>query len=107
MSTQPSASRLTGPLQFGWYQPRYVESQGPPQSTFPPLSKVVMSDALDGNVSDEEMMKRRAELGFAWECHRSIEEIWSGPPMSDKVPPALDYERLLMKPLDSEKESGR
>ncbi|EAN90271.1 hypothetical protein C3747_1g1839c [Trypanosoma cruzi] len=82
--------------QFGWYRPCYLPSRDPPKSTFPPLSKVVVSERLDGNVSDEEALKRRAELGFAWERMRPITEVWHGPTIDDKVPPAKDYERLLL-----------
>ncbi|KAH9593089.1 hypothetical protein LSM04_000843 [Trypanosoma melophagium] len=82
--------------QFGWYKPRFLPKRDPPASTFPSLSKVVVSDALDGNITEELALRRRVELGVAWERVRSIEDVWNGPPMSDKVPPAKDYERLLM-----------
>ncbi|KEG06400.1 hypothetical protein DQ04_14101000 [Trypanosoma grayi] len=82
--------------QFGWYRPRYLPQREPPVGTFPPLSKVVVSDALDGNVSDEDALKRRAALGLAWERLRPIEDVWHGAPMSGTVPPAKDYERLLL-----------
>lgn len=96
MSALPDASVSDVSPQFGWYLPRYLERREPPMSTFPSLSKVVVSTTLDGKISDEEALKRRVALGFAWERVRPIEEVWNGPPMSDKVPPAKDYERLLL-----------
>ncbi|ORC91543.1 uncharacterized protein TM35_000051390 [Trypanosoma theileri] len=96
MSSQHEMDGGVDAPQFGWYKPRFLPKRDPPASSFPPLSKVVVSDELDGNISDELALQRRVELGVAWERMRSIEDIWNGPPMSDKVPPAKDYERLLM-----------
>ncbi|RNF00247.1 hypothetical protein TraAM80_07707 [Trypanosoma rangeli] len=96
MDSQTGGDDAIDAPQFGWYQPRYLPRRDPPKSTFPPLSKIVVSEGLDGNVSDERALKRRAELGFAWERIRPITEVWHGPSINDKVPPAKDYERLLL-----------
>nr|CCC94878.1 conserved hypothetical protein [Trypanosoma congolense IL3000] len=96
MSGGPQADNMALSPQFGWYQPRYLKNCGPPACGFPSLSKVVVSDGLNGDITDEEALKRRVASGFAWERVRPIEDIWNGPPMSDKVPPARDYERLML-----------
>lgn len=72
---------------------------------FPDLSRMVLSDAFDGVLdvaSDDqravatELKRRAAALGLNWEQPETLDEIWDGPPLSGKVPPAEDYERLLL-----------
>lgn len=103
---------------FSWYKPRFLP---PPSSIstatvalsssssrdgeaipfFPPLMEAVLSGRLDGEahptrLSPAEVEARKAAAGFAWEKTTSVEDLWYGPALSNKVPPATDYERLLL-----------
>ncbi|KPA81116.1 unspecified product [Leptomonas pyrrhocoris] len=110
---------------FGCYDPVYLrqpfrpasESAGllPPSSSFfPPFSSLVRrfasaSDAASSTApeakDDGEQDANgdvagsgfgRARPAHSWEHITSAEDLWNGPPLTTKIPPAGDYERILL-----------
>ncbi|KAG5493635.1 hypothetical protein JIQ42_02008 [Leishmania sp. Namibia] len=87
-------------------------------SFFPPFSSLVRAYADDGAASfsslpasgiagtptvDEDadqdtvtLTADRARPLRSWEHITSAEDLWNGPPLTMKIPPASDYERILL-----------
>ncbi|KAL7695475.1 hypothetical protein N2W54_001391 [Lotmaria passim] len=110
--------------QFGCYDPVYMHqsvrethaSSGLPSSSFfPPFSSLVRQHAKTRDVlsSTEASMVAaaaedetpdeadgltfgRARPAHSWVHITPAEDLWNGPPLTTKIPPASDYERILL-----------
>jgi hypothetical protein len=110
--------------QFGCYDPVYLrrplqpalDLSGLPSSPFfPPFSSLVRQYVKERDatseagarhaVEDEEGEGQEELAGYAfgrarpprsWERITSAEDLWNGPPLTTKIPPAADYERILL-----------
>jgi len=99
---------------FGFYKPLYLHSSLAASTEaescfFPPLFSVLSSrarvtdaaasgdgeDDHDGNGSVE-TAPTLARCRHGWEVVRSVEELWNGGELQTKIPPAADYERMLL-----------
>ncbi|GET91957.1 unspecified product [Leishmania tarentolae] len=87
-------------------------------SFFPPFSLLVRTDADHSAASSSSLLasrtadapavdedadqdvatptKNRGQHVLGWEHITSAEDMWNGPPLTTKVPPASDYERILL-----------
>lgn len=106
---------------FGCYDPVFLhpplrDADAASSAFFPPFSSLVRrylaardasttaSTAADGAAEDEEealdsMQGVRfgsARPEHSWEHITSAEDLWNGPPLTTKIPPAADYERILL-----------
>lgn len=97
---QPSASPVV-PSSVSTFEDDEARRPGGGNSRkafFPPSRTVILTGgALDGasGCMNEELAAAERRLFAPLGQPPSVEELWDGPPLSDKLPPASDYERLL------------
>ncbi|KPI89486.1 hypothetical protein ABL78_1362 [Leptomonas seymouri] len=112
--------------QFGCYDPVYIRQvfrrtgesydllSSSSSSFFTPVSSLVRRCAAERDAASSTSAKAKAEgeedaqdeldgpsfgcarPAYSWEHITSAEDLWSGPPLTMKIPPAADYERILL-----------
>lgn len=94
--------------QFGCYKPLYLHASLASSAEaatcfFPPMASLLPSctqkaeeAADDDGDEDAQIASASARLRHGWEVVSSVEELWSGEALQTKIPPAADYERMLL-----------
>ncbi|SYZ69173.1 hypothetical_protein [Leishmania braziliensis MHOM/BR/75/M2904] len=77
---------------------RAYADHGATSLSLPPTSRTMNAPAADEDTDQgtTTMTADHARSRRSWECITSAEDMWNGPPLTMKIPPASDYERILL-----------
>ncbi|KAK7201392.1 hypothetical protein NESM_000201700 [Novymonas esmeraldas] len=97
-ATPTSAAALRNPTNASFFPPfsSLVRDYSTHGATSASASLAAHTPAVEDDVERAAATPDRARPLRSWEHLTSAEDMWSGPPLTTKIPPASDYERSLL-----------